>query len=326
MAQLIGNERVDDIPLLLHQMQKVNLSGLLDEHFTGDGNWQGISIGAVVAGWLSYILSTGDHRLNQVEDWAERIQETLKLSLDPELAPLDFSDDHLGRVLDYLSEDEAWDAFEGEVTRQTIRVYDLTTNCVRIDTTTAKSYRDADGDGLFQFGHSKDYRPDLPQVKISQAALDPLGLPVSTTVVGGNCSDDRLYVPEIKKVQQSVQSTGLLYVGDCKMSALATREYIAQSGNTYLSPLSEVQVPKAELSELLAPAWRGETALTQVAAPQLPAEDCDTPGESISEGFSVLKSQSIQTEAPPIDLARTLVGGAFVQAWPTAAAGFRSTP
>jgi hypothetical protein len=82
MAQLIGNERVDDIPLLLHQMQKVNLSGLLDEHFTAHGNWQGISIGAVVAGWLSYILSTGDPRLNQVEDWAERIQETLGASLE----------------------------------------------------------------------------------------------------------------------------------------------------------------------------------------------------------------------------------------------------
>jgi hypothetical protein len=110
----------------------------------------------------------------------------------------------------------------------------------------------------------------------------------------------RGYVPKIKKVQQSVQSTGLLYVGDCKMSALATtREYIAQSGNTYLSPLSEVQVPKAELSELLAPVWRGERELTQVAAPQLPAEDCDTPSESISEGFSVLKSPSLQTEATP---------------------------
>jgi hypothetical protein len=39
MAQLIGNERVDDILLLLHQMQNINLSGLLDEHFTAHGNW-----------------------------------------------------------------------------------------------------------------------------------------------------------------------------------------------------------------------------------------------------------------------------------------------
>lgn len=29
--------------------------------------------------------------------------------------------------------------------------------------------------GLFQFGHSKDHRPDLPQLKINQSVLDPLG-------------------------------------------------------------------------------------------------------------------------------------------------------
>ena len=70
MAQLIGNERVDDIPLLLSQMEKLNVRGLADEHFKGHGNWQGLSLGEVMMGWLSYLLSQGDHRLNQVEAWA----------------------------------------------------------------------------------------------------------------------------------------------------------------------------------------------------------------------------------------------------------------
>jgi transposase len=43
--------------------------------------------------------------------------------------------------------------------------------------------------------------PDLPQVKISLSALDPLGLPLTTTVVSGECADDPLYVPEIKRVR-----------------------------------------------------------------------------------------------------------------------------
>ena len=67
MAQLIANERVDDIPLLLNQMEQLGLSRLVDEHFEQHGNWQGISLGAVLVGWLSYLLSQGDHRLNQVE-------------------------------------------------------------------------------------------------------------------------------------------------------------------------------------------------------------------------------------------------------------------
>ena len=78
MAQLISNERVDDIPLLLTQMQTLGLSELLDEHFETHGNWKGLSLGKVVSGWLSYIISQGDHRLNQVQDWAQGLSITLK--------------------------------------------------------------------------------------------------------------------------------------------------------------------------------------------------------------------------------------------------------
>ncbi|MBE9079386.1 hypothetical protein IQ241_19140 [Romeria aff. gracilis LEGE 07310] len=45
MAQLIANERVDDIPLLLSQMGQLKLSELADEHFERHGNWQGLSLG-----------------------------------------------------------------------------------------------------------------------------------------------------------------------------------------------------------------------------------------------------------------------------------------
>ena len=41
-----------------------------------------------------------------------------------------------------------------------------------------------------QFGHSKDHRPDLPQVKVMQAVLDPLGMPLATDVVAGSRADE----------------------------------------------------------------------------------------------------------------------------------------
>ena len=298
MAQLIANERVDDIPLLLNQMQKLNLSGLVDESFKSHGNWKGLSLGKVVVGWLAYILSQGDHRLNQVEDWIDGLKETFKVGLDPEVRSLDFSDDHLETVLDQFSDDEQWDSFEGKLSRHTLRVYSLSSECIRLDTTTAYGHREVEAEGLFQFGHSKDYRPDLPQVKISQAALDPLGMPVSTTVVSGNRGDDPLYIPEIEKVQASVQSAGLLYVGDSKMSALETRGYIAQSDNHYLCPLPAVQVSQVDLGELLAPVWRGEESLLQVESPKIkgnePAsqEPSDPIPEVIAEGFDVTMTQS----------------------------------
>ena len=61
-------------------------------------------------------------------------------------------------------------------------------------------------EGLFQLGHSKDHRPDLPQVKIAMSVLDPLGLPLTTTVVAGQTADDPLYLPEIAKVRQIAQT------------------------------------------------------------------------------------------------------------------------
>jgi hypothetical protein len=41
----IISERVDDIPLLLAQLGRMGLQGLLDEHFATHGNWVGLSLG-----------------------------------------------------------------------------------------------------------------------------------------------------------------------------------------------------------------------------------------------------------------------------------------
>jgi transposase len=145
-------------------------------------------------------------------------------------------DDRLASILDELSADERWQAFERDLGQHLIRVYDLHPSRVRVDSTTVSGYVHPSPDGLFQFGHSKDHRPDLPQVKIKLSALDPLGLPMGVTVVGGQRADDGLYVPAIEQAQQTLRQRGLLYVGDCKMAALSTRAYVHQSGDYYLGP------------------------------------------------------------------------------------------
>jgi len=66
-------ERVDDIPLLLAQMDRMGVAALLDRHFPAHGNWQGLGLGQIVVAWLAYILSEGGHRLNSVQGWAAEI-------------------------------------------------------------------------------------------------------------------------------------------------------------------------------------------------------------------------------------------------------------
>ena len=278
-------ERVDDIPLLLAQMARMEVAQLLDQHFPRHGNWQGLSLGQVVVGWLSYILSEGDHRMNTVRGWVAGLLMTLSMGLKvPGLRELDFSDDRLCQVLDRLGgDDAAWEAYERDQNRTLLRVYDVKARRVRLDSTTAKSYVAVTEDGLFQFGHSKEHRPDLPQLKISQSALDPLGLPLSTTVVSGEHADDPLYVPEIRKVQSTLGQPGVLYVGDCKMASLDTRAYVAASQDYYLCPLSAVQMPREELQSLLVPVWEGPQELSPVY--RAPETETDQP-QHIANGFS----------------------------------------
>jgi transposase len=287
----IETERVDDVPVLLAQMEKMGIAELLDEHFEMHGNWGGISFGAVVVGWLSHILSEGNHKLNHVEPWAEEHMTILQSGLDEHARALDWSDDRLATVLDYLGRDEPWDRFETDLSRHLLRVYDLSAQIVRLDSTTSSSYAQVTSDGLLQFGHSKDHRPDLPQFKVQLSALDPIGLPITNTVVDGSRADDGLYVPEIKKVQKVVDRPGLLYIGDCKMAALSTRGYLVQSGDFYCTPLSAVQLNAEQRAQLLQPVWEGKQKLESIERTNEQGEK-----EVIAQGFSLQRNQQITAQ------------------------------
>ena len=197
----IITERVDDVPLLLEQMQRMGLPMLIDEHFPAHGNWYGLRLGWVSTIWLSSILSRGDHRLVHVEPWVANRLFTLQTVTEQKVERLDFTDDRLEIVLRRLRDDARWAQFESRLHQHTVRVYDLTTERMHVDSTTASAYTSVSQDGVFQFGHSKDYRPDLRQVKVRQAVLDPLGMPLATDVVSGERADGPLYVPCLKRVR-----------------------------------------------------------------------------------------------------------------------------
>jgi transposase len=263
----ITNERVDDLPLLLAQLKEMRVPELLNESFPTHRNWQGLSLGHLVTVWLTFILSESNHRLSHLQSWAASRVQTLRAALGVDLGEPDFTDDRLAQALDYLSAEAGWPQFEDGLNCHLIRIYDLSGETVRLDSTTAKSYGEVTADGWLRFGHSKDHRPDLPQLKINVSTLDPLGLPLTATIVSGEKADDPLYVPEIDRVRQTLQRRGLLYVGDSKMAALQTRVHVASGGDYYLCPLPQTQVSAAELQELITPIRAGKlkpAAITRV--------------------------------------------------------------
>jgi transposase len=235
----LTHERVDDIPLLIGLGQRVGLVELLDRHLGNHGLHQGLSNGVLATTWMSFIGSEGDHRKCTVQDWAERHRQTLERVLGQPIRSVEFSDDRLGIVLRRLSRTANWEAFEAELWAKTVAVYDLDSGMigVRLDSTTAYGYHTPTEDGVMRLGHSKDHRPDLPQLKLMAAAVEPSGHLLACDVLSGQFADDPLYQPMIARVRQMLGRTGLLYSGDCKMAALATRAELVAHGDYYLMPL-----------------------------------------------------------------------------------------
>jgi transposase len=258
------SERVDDTPLLIAHMMRMGLPLHLDECFPSHGNWQGLSPGWTATCWLAHILSEGDHRLSHAQAWAAKRLETLSACTGQEVRALDFSDDRLALLLRAMSDDVGWASFERTLNGHLLRVYHLRPKQVRVDTTTCSGYWNVTEEGLFSFGYSKDHRPDLPQVKVVLATLDPFGMPAATDVVAGNRADDPLYIPSIERVKEGLDTEGLLYIGDSKMGSRATRAFVQAGRDYYLCPLSAIQLPDEKLQGYLEPVWRDEQALVKI--------------------------------------------------------------
>lgn len=251
----IISERIDDIVLLLNMMKQMRLPELINSYLPRHPNQQGLDWGWVAVIWLSYILSQGDHRKVTVREWVNQRRYTIEKVCGISLVDTDFTDDRLTILLRKLSQEETWSQIERTLNTNTISIYDLSVEQIRLDATTMSGHHLVSESGLFQqvdsiswgnpsmarlqFGHSKD-DPSLAQIKVMLASLDPLGMPLATTVVSGEQADDGLYRPIFKQVSQNLEQSGLLWVGDCKMSSLETRGLIHSQQHYYLAPLSRV--------------------------------------------------------------------------------------
>ena len=245
----ITSERIDDLPLLIEFIRKMGVVEIFDKNLPLHWLRKGLGWGWMAAIWLAHIVSQGDHRKLTVRDWVANVQDTLERISGQKIRATDFTDDRLTILLRLLSDTATWQKIETALGSRAISVYDLTQEVVRFDATTVSGYHEVTGNGLFQYGNSKD-DPSLPQIKVMAAALDPLGLPLATLAVSGERADDPLYIPAIDRVMTMMTKKGLLFVGDCKMSALATRAHIRGGDNHYLSPLALI----GETSELM-PTW-----------------------------------------------------------------------
>ncbi len=198
----IISERIDDIPLLIGMLLKLNLPTIIDNLYTPHANYKGLSTGWVVTVWLVYILSKSDHRMNRVQDWVAGRCSVLTAATNQNITDKDFTDDRLANILKILHDDTFWSQVETHISQHTIRAYNLSVEKIRLDATTASVNHDPKKHPLFQIGRTKQ-DTYAPQFKLMVGTLDPLGLPIATDIVSGEKADDPLYIPVYKRIRTS---------------------------------------------------------------------------------------------------------------------------
>jgi transposase len=256
----LQHERIDDLPLLWGVLLSLRLPELLQRYLGNHHLHQGLPNGTLATLWIAVILSEANHCKVTVQDWALRHQHLLETLLQQPVRPVDFTDDRLAIVL-HRFHNADWEGLEQQLWDQTCEVYDIPMIGVRLDATTSFGYHEVNSDGLLQFGHSKDHRPDLPQLKLMAAVAQPSSHTLAGNIVPGNTADDGLYLPMIARVRRQLRRTGLLYLGDCKMAALATRAEIAQHKDYYLTVLPRTGDTAKAIDEWIDQAVTGQQPL-----------------------------------------------------------------
>jgi transposase len=95
-------------------------------------------------------------------------------------------------------------------------------------------------------------------------------------------------VPVLKETFAYVQRKGMLAVGDCKMSALATRGYVHGAGNYYLMPLAQVGEVATQM-----PTWIEAGVALGANASKVIISD-DEGDHEIARGYEVERSCTYQ--------------------------------
>ena len=296
-------ERLDDIPVIFGHLQKTRIQATVDQVVETHGNWQGLSPGWIITIWLIHILSKHTHCMDRVREWvAKRLHVLQELTGQP-LTELDFTDDRLALCLHMLSQTDHWFEIEAQLGCHLLRVYQLKEDpTVRLDATTGTVNHNPDDHTLFKVGKAKNGQYET-QYKMMLASLDPMGLPLVVDIVSGNRADDPLYLPCYRRVKQVLPESGVLVIGDSKMSALNTRATIVAEGDFYLTPLAHLKDEPGLLEELLAPWTDREDELERIFLPEDLPEDGQAPDPKLALacGFEVSRTRQAQVAGRSVE-------------------------
>jgi transposase len=278
-------ERVDTIPLVIAILKKMDVQQIIDSTWIHHGNWCGLSYGQLAVLFITYVLHSLTHHFSGMESWVCQHKTVLEKATGWQIGEKDATDDRLGRLSEVLGEDDQTSyKFQTRMGQHLISAYQLPTEIGRYDTTSFNvcHHPENSKDGILQFGHSKNYRPDLLQFKQGLAVLDPAGVPILSETLSGNRADDPCYLPAWRRMVDTIGNPNFLYIADCKAASHETRATIDHEKGYYLFPLPMTGDTPRHVKELvLNPAQAHQEIVLELK------EDQDGQGRAVGEGFVV---------------------------------------
>jgi transposase len=144
-------------------------------------------------------------------------------------------EDQAYRAMDLLVEADAQAKVQEAVFFAVADLLNLEVDLLLFDTSSTYFERDTDeGEGGFRrYGHSKDHRPDLPQIVIGLAVTKE-GIPVRCWCWPGN-TNDQAVLPEVRDGMRDWRLGRVVTIVDRGMSAEANLDYLTRAGGHYIA-------------------------------------------------------------------------------------------
>ena len=152
----------------------------------------------------------------------------------PGMAGMD--EDQAYRAMDLLVEADAQAKVQEAVFFAVADLLNLEVDLLLFDTSSTYFQRDTEdsGDEAFRrYGHSKDHRPDLPQIVIGLAVTKE-GIPVRCWCWPGN-TNDQAVLPEVRDGMRDWRLGRVVTVVDRGMSSAENLDYLTRAGGHYIA-------------------------------------------------------------------------------------------
>jgi transposase len=237
---VLSTERLGQLPLINHFLQRLGLEELLDRYVPTDV--RGVVSHARALGVLLRSIIVEREPIYRQNETVHEFAAGM-FGVNAEQMP-HLCDDRLGRALDRLFDaDRAalltevalavgqrfgvqFDEFHNDSTSVSV--------CGQYGAASGRSIRGRTAPAI-TYGHSKAHRPDLKQLLFILTMTEDAHIPIAFRCTDGNASDSRTHIETWNTLRALAGRADFLYVADSKLCSRENMDYIDRAGGRFVT-------------------------------------------------------------------------------------------